>query len=233
MSHRKIWIVILAGAVVCGVRAAGPAAGDRPAITFNVKSVPYEQRSQVRDFVVHVRFPEKPATAPSVELTLDVGRGEPRTFAALPADSNGAYSLAAPLVPEYLHPRRLHIAARYLSGSVNCNIEDSDLDLNGRTIMLADIRRFAGGKSPRIELASGEVLHAIPTGLQYMRADLGPVAVTLNLAKAEEFSVEFGAATPDAVHYRIAVTEAEQVVAEQSGIIRVIGAPASEPATSQ
>ncbi len=169
MSHRCVWIVILAGALVGGVRAADPTAMDRAAIAFEAKPVPYEQRSKVRDFVIHVRVPEKPATAPSVELTLDVGRGEPRTFAALPADSNGAYSVTAPLVPEYLHPRRLHIAARYLSGSINCNIEDTDLDLNGRTIMLADIRRFVGGKSARIELESGEILHAIPTGLQYMR----------------------------------------------------------------
>ncbi len=136
----------------------------------------------------------------------------------------------APLVPEYLHPRRLRVSARYLSGSVSCNIEDTDLDLNGRTIALAQIRRFIGGKKPRIELAGGEVLTSLPTGLQYMRADLGPVALTLNLAKAEEFSVETPAATPDTVHYHIAVTEAGQLVAEQSGIIHVIGAPASEPA---
>lgn len=233
MWRRPIWIVMLAVILACGLRAAGPTLENRPTIAFESRPVPFEQRSKVRDFVVHLRFPEKPATAPSVELTLDVGRGEPRTFAALPIDSSGVYSVAAALVPEYLHPRRLHVAARYASGNVSCNIEDTDLDLKGRTIMLADIRKFMGGKTPHVELASGEVLHALPSGLQYMRADLGPVALTLNLAKAEEFSVENPIATPDTVHYRVQVTQAGQVVAEQSGIIRVLGAPTSEPDVSK
>ena len=60
------------------------------------------------------------------------------------------------------------MTARYPNGSVNCNIEDTDLDLAGRTIMLADIRSFKNGKPLALLLSSGEVLHTLPTGLQNM-----------------------------------------------------------------
>ncbi len=239
----SFWRSLLIGGCFLGCRAVDAdtpqdapsaptttASANVPTIRFEQGPVAYEQRSRVRDFNVSVTFARQPTTRPAVELMLDVGRGEPRTFAAV-ASGGDEYSVSAPLVPEYLHPQRLRISARYAAGRVNCNIEDSELDLgNGRTLMLGDIRRCEGGKSPRLVLASGRVLHALPTGLQYMRADLGPVALTLNLALAEEFTVEPSEASPDAVRFRIQVKEGSRVLAEQAGVIRVTGAPKAEAA---
>jgi hypothetical protein len=229
-----------AGCLVSGVSngAAPPAesrdaaAASAPAIVFDPQTVRYDERSKVRDFIVHLIFPGKPQTAPAVELVLDVGRGEPRAFAAVPGGVESEYRVSAPLVPEYLHPPRLRLTARYPNGSVSCNVEDTDLDLAGRTLMLSDIRTFEGGKAPRLTLATGESLHSLPTGLQNMRADLGPVALTLNLARADAFTIEPVQASPEAVHFKIQVKEADRLIAEKSGVIRVAGAPGSENATS-
>ena len=57
------------------------------------------------------------------------------------------------------------------------------------------------------------------------------MALTLNLSKADSFTIEPVEATPEAVHFKILVKEGEHVVAEQSGVIHVSGAPAPPSGT--
>ena len=110
--------------------------------------------------------------------------------------------------------------AQYEKGSVTCEVSDRDLKVGDESIKLGQLRRYESGPPPKAVL-DGRVLNGPLSGLESVRAELGGTTVTLDLGKAERFSVEPIDRSAGSVDYRVVAKVGDAVVGELAGTLPI------------
>ena len=160
---------------------------DRPVITFTPPIVGAEQASEPVPF--EARAVSLVPTKEPFELELALGGkpGPPRSFRM--TRSGETYRTLAALLPG-TGPSSVLIDARFEDGRVRGPVADSTFKIASRDVRLGQVRRLNLRPNPQAILANRVVLEGPVSGLGPMPVAMGGQAITFDLARALEITVE-------------------------------------------
>lgn len=186
--------VVSAGIRGSGVNFAVPSSRVRQMlaqveIAFTPPVIVSGKEHDLHTFTFQVVTFVKPVSDLTVEMSLRVGKVEPRVFKAKSVDGR-TFTVQAVPVPARSEPPPVQMTVKYPDGEVTCQVKDQAVTIGGMPVRLSRIQRIIRReKTTAVLLTDGQTIVGPLTGVESVETKLGGVLVKITLQNASEVRV--------------------------------------------